>query len=80
MEFVKCAGKVCRVPQTEPGFSWSAEAIRTLTGQGDLYIRLRKSFDVPVRKTQATVQQESFERQSSSSVQQSVVGATQHED
>ena len=48
MEFVKCAGKVCRVPQTEPGFIWSAEAIRTLTGHGDLYIRLRKSFDVPV--------------------------------
>ena len=68
--------KVCRVPQTEPGFSWSAEAIRTLTGHGDLYIRLRKRFDVPVHKTQATVHQESFERWSSSSVQQCVVGTT----
>ena len=54
LEFVKCAGKVCRVPQTEPGFHWSTEAIRTLTGHGDLYIRLRKSFDVdmPTVETQ----------------------------
>ena len=46
LEFVKCAGKVCHVPQTEPGFHWSTEAIRTLMGHGDLYIRLRKGFDV----------------------------------
>lgn len=44
IEFVKCTGKVCRVPQTASGFEWSAEAVRSLAGQGDIYLRLTKSF------------------------------------
>ena len=60
VEYVKCTGKVCRVPQTESGFQWSSEAIRTLTGHGDLYIRLRKSFDddtSPAQHTQSARRQ-----------------------
>jgi len=40
IEFVKCCGRTCRVPQTVPGFEWSMEAIKSLAGQGDIYIRL----------------------------------------
>ena len=41
-EFVKRSGHVFRVPDCAPGFQFNAD---TLTGQGDLYIRLMK--DVP---------------------------------
>ena len=42
--FVKCTGKVCRVPQTASVFEWSPEAVRSLAGQGDIYLRLMKCF------------------------------------
>jgi hypothetical protein len=44
IEFVKCTGKVCRVPQTASDFAWSTEAVRSLAGKGDIYLRLTRSF------------------------------------
>ena len=41
LEFVKCSGKVCRIPETLSDFSWSGTAIKHLCGQGDLYVRLK---------------------------------------
>ena len=32
VEFVKCTGKMCRVPQTSSDFEWSADAVRSLSG------------------------------------------------
>ena len=41
IEFVKCTGKVCRIPDTTSQFSWNGNAIKHLCGQGDLYVRLQ---------------------------------------
>ena len=46
IEFVKCSGKTCRVPRTVSDFEWSPEAVKSLAGQGDLYLRLCKDFAV----------------------------------
>ena len=48
MEFVKCSGKTCRVPRTVPGFVWSPDAIKSVAGQGDIYIRLCKDFPTKI--------------------------------
>ena len=40
----KCSGKTCRVPRTVPGFVWGPDAIKSVVGQGDIYIRLCKDF------------------------------------
>ena len=42
IEFVKCSGKVCRIPETTTSFTWNGSAIKHLCGQGDLYVRLCK--------------------------------------
>ena len=44
LEFVKCSGKNCRIPQTAVEFEWNGEAVKSLCGQGDLCIRLRSDF------------------------------------
>ena len=46
VEFVKCTGKTCRVPQTAIDFEWSTDAVRSLAGQGDIYLRLCKDFEM----------------------------------
>ena len=44
-EFVKRSGHTFRVPECAPGFQFNADALKTLAGQGDVYVRLTK--DVP---------------------------------
>ena len=44
LEFVKCSGKSCRIPQTAVEFEWNGEAVKSLCGQGDLCVRLRRDF------------------------------------
>ena len=44
-EFVKRTGHTFRVPDCAPGFQFNADALKTLAGQGDVYVRLTK--DVP---------------------------------
>lgn len=45
IEFVKCTGKTCRVPRTVSDLVWSPEAIKSLAGQGNIYIRLRSNYE-----------------------------------
>ena len=47
LEFVKCSGKLCRIPQTATTFEWSGDAVKSLCGQGDLYVRLKRDFHLP---------------------------------
>ena len=42
IEFVKCIGKMCRISQTSPGFTWNGMAVKHLCGQGDLYVCLKR--------------------------------------
>ena len=44
LEFMKCSGKSCRIPQTAVEFKWNGEAVKSLCGQGDLCVRLRRDF------------------------------------
>ena len=41
-EFVKRSGHSFRIPDRAPGFKFSTEALKTLVGQGDVYVRLTK--------------------------------------
>ena len=47
-EFVKRSGHVFRVPDCAPGFKFNADALKTLAGQGDVYVRLTKDIPKPV--------------------------------
>lgn len=49
-EFVKRCGHSFRVPTVAPGFTFDFGALKTLVGQGDLYVRLPR----PVASSQAT--------------------------
>ena len=42
IEFIKCVGRICRVSQMAPDFTWSGTAVKHLCGQGDLYVRLKR--------------------------------------
>ena len=44
-EFIKRSGHVFRVPNCAPGFQFNADALKTLSGQGDVYVRLTR--DIP---------------------------------
>ena len=39
-EFVKRIGHTFRVPDVAPGFKFSVDAVKTLIGQGDIYLRM----------------------------------------
>lgn len=41
-EFLKPSGHTFRVPECAPGFQFNADALKTLAGQGDVYVRLTK--------------------------------------
>lgn len=51
-EFVKRSGHTFRVPECAPGFQFNADALKTLAGQGDVYVRLTK--DVPKQKSECS--------------------------
>ena len=51
-EFVKRSGHTFRVPDVAPGFRFSGGALKTVAGQGDVYVRLTKS--VPTVQDQST--------------------------
>lgn len=67
VDFVKCTGKVCRLPQTDSGFVWSTSAIRTLAGQGDLYVRLREDFTVDSHTSNSPINRQPLSPQTCSS-------------
>ncbi len=46
-EFIQMTGKVAQIPNTSPTLTWTASAVRGLSGQGAVYVRLLKSFAKP---------------------------------
>ena len=53
LEFVKCSGESCHVPQMAAEFEWNGEAVKALRGQGDLCIRVRNDFSKCIPETSA---------------------------
>ena len=46
-QFVKRTGHSFRVPNVAPGFRFDADAVKALTGQGELCVRLTKPVHIP---------------------------------
>lgn len=51
IEFVKCTGKRCRVLQTMSDFEWTPGAVKSIAGQGDLYVRLCSDFSTLISES-----------------------------
>ena len=51
LEFVKCSGKSCRILQTAVEFEWNGKAVKSVCGQGDLCLCLRRDFSKFVPET-----------------------------
>ena len=49
IQFIQVTGKVAQVPSTKPDFKWNGSSIKSLAGQGSVYVRLLRDF----RKTKA---------------------------
>ena len=43
-EFIQVTGKVAQVPNTTLDFQWNGNAVKTLSGQGCIYVRLTRDF------------------------------------
>ena len=43
-EFMQVVGKNVQIPNTSPYFTWTGQAVKSLAGQGALYVRLVKDF------------------------------------
>ena len=43
------------MPQTASDFEWSTDAVRSLSGQGDIYLRLCKSFRVEITPSEVAL-------------------------
>lgn len=45
-QFIQVSGKTASVPHVREGFTWTGDAVKSLAGQGAVYVRLTKDFSV----------------------------------
>ena len=45
-QFIQVSGKTASVPNVREGFTWTGDAVKSLAGQGAVYVRLTKDFSV----------------------------------